>query len=256
MMEKRAVVEVNDLKKKYSLHSEETEVLKGITVDIYEKDFTVIMGNSGSGKSTFLYCVSGMDNATSGKIQFQSHNIADMKEDKLALLRRRNMGFIFQQMNLLPNLTLHENITAPAYLIRANPNRSILEKAHKLMTNVGIYELKNRYPNQVSGGQLQRATIARALINSPDIVFADEPTGALNSTSGKDVLDILTDCNEQGQSILMVTHDIKAAMRGSRILYIKDGKITGEKNLPSYRKETQLKERENTVLKWLMEMGW
>jgi putative ABC transport system ATP-binding protein len=253
---KQTILKINELKKNYSLQSEETPVLKGITTDIYEKDFTIIMGNSGSGKSTFLYCVSGMDKATSGDIGFQSQRITSMNENQLAVLRRKNMGFIFQQMNLLPHLTLLENITAPAYLVTSKNRRNIMERAKKIMKDVKIEELKDRTPNQVSGGQLQRAAIARALINNPDIIFADEPTGALNSTSSKDVLDILTDCNEQGQSILMVTHDIKAALRGNRIIYIKDGNITSEKQLPFWKNETDYKQRERSVLDWLTEMGW
>lgn len=256
-MSKKVILKVENLKKGYSMqHLEETLVLKGITVEIYEKDFTVIMGSSGSGKSTFLYCVSGMDSISSGNIYLREDSIHSMKEKQLAMLRRGKMGFVFQQMNLLPALTLKENITAPAYLLHKEKTGEILNYADKLMNNFGIETLQDRKPNQVSGGQLQRAAIARAMINRPDIIFADEPTGALNSSSGKDVLDILTDCSKNGQSILMVTHDVNAALRANRILYLRDGMIAGDKELIPYQDEVDWEKRKADVLNWLSEMGW
>ena len=214
------------------------------------------MGSSGSGKSTFLYCVSGMDGITDGKVNFLNQNIENMKEDRLSILRRKQMGFVFQQMNLMSNLNLFENITLPAFLLKEKSNKEIKEKAGVLMKQFHIEELAERMPTQISGGQMQRAAIARALINSPEIVFADEPTGALNSTSGKEVLDVLTACNAKGQSILMVTHDIKAAQRASRIIYLSDGYIKGEKTFTPYIQEQNMKSREEVVVDWLLEMGW
>lgn len=255
-MNKKTILQVEHLKKSYSAQSGGNYVLKGITVDIYEKDFTVIMGSSGSGKSTFLYCVSGMDNITSGNVFLRESRIHSMKEKQLSILRRERMGFVFQQMNLLPALTLQENITVPAYLLHKAKQKDILDYAQKLMADFGIAHLRERKPNQVSGGQLQRAAIARALINMPDIIFADEPTGALNSSSGKDVLDILTGCSQNGQSILMVTHDVKAALRANRILYLRDGMIAGDKSLTPYQTETNWQKRKADVMDWLSEMGW
>lgn len=255
-MEKKTILSIKDLKKKYSLSMDNAMVLKGISIDILEKDFTVIMGSSGSGKSTFLYCVSGMDNITFGSVLFGDYRLEKMKENQLSILRRNNMGFVFQQMNLLPALSLKENIIVPAYLSGRKKNAEILAQAEKLIESFGIGEIKEHKPGQVSGGQLQRAAIARALINSPDIVYADEPTGALNSSSSEDVLNIMTKCNEDGQTILMVTHDVNAALRANRIIYIKDGMIGGEKYLSDYRKDNNKDKRRKDVLDWLSEMGW
>jgi len=255
-MEKQAIIKISNLKKNYKQGKDETQVLKEVNVTIYRNDFTIIMGNSGSGKSTFLYCVSGMDSISSGSVSFLNYEIADLKEDSLSTLRKQHMGFVFQQMNLMPNLNIIENITIPAYLLSKKKKTEIIENAKELMNNFNIKGLEKRFPSQVSGGQLQRVAIARALINQPEIIFADEPTGALNSTSGKEVLDTLTSCNDTGQSILMVTHDVKAALRANRIIYISDGQIKGEKLLLPFVEEKNLKERENTVLSWLFEMGW
>lgn len=256
VMNSEVVIDINELKKDYQRGAEKTEVLKGITVEILDKDFTVIMGSSGSGKSTFLYCISGMDGITEGNVSFLKQDIGSMKEDKLSLLRRKNMGFVFQQMNLMPNLNLFENIVLPGFLLNVRPGEEIKERARMLMQQFHIEDLEERMPTQISGGQMQRAAIARALINEPEIIFADEPTGALNSTSGKEVLDVLTMCNTNGQSILMVTHDIKAAQRANRIIYLSDGYIKGEKNLKPYTQEKNIKDREDEVLTWLLEMGW
>lgn len=252
-MENKVIIEVKALRKDYQ---QGTEVLKGITIEIFDKDFTVIMGNSGSGKSTFLYCISGMDKVTNGNVEFLGKDIVGMKEDKLSVLRRKNMGFVFQNMNLMPSLNLFENITLPGFLLNNRSGKEIKERADILMKQFHIDDLKDRMPSQISGGQMQRAAIARALINEPEIVFADEPTGALNSTSGREVLDVMSMCNTNGQSILMVTHDIKAAQRANRIIYISDGNIKGELTLQPYTKEENMKEREEKVLAWLLEMGW
>lgn len=166
------------------------------------------------------------------------------------------MGFVFQQMNLLSSLSLKENIIVPAYLSGKKKNTEILAQAEKLIESFGIKEIKEHKPNQVSGGQLQRAAIARSLINNPNIIYADEPTGALNSSSSEDVLNILTKCNEDGQTILMVTHDVNAALRANRIFYIKDGIIGGEKYLSDYREDHDKEKRRKEVLIWLSEMGW
>lgn len=255
-MERKIILKVKDLKKRYSLQAEDTFVLKGISVDVFEKDFTVIMGSSGSGKSTFLYCVSGMDHITSGSVLFGDYQLEKMKENQLSMLRRNNMGFVFQQMNLFPALSLKENIIVPAYLSGRKKNAEILAQAESLIESFGIGEIKEHKPGQVSGGQLQRAAIARALINSPNIIYADEPTGALNSSSSEDVLNIMTKCNEGGQTILMVTHDVNAALRANRIIYVKDGMIGGEKYLSDYQKDNDKDKRRKDVLDWLSEMGW
>lgn len=253
---KKELIKTKQLKKVYDERAMENAVLDNVNLEIYENDFTIIMGNSGSGKSTLLYCISGMDKATSGEVYFDNKNLVKMNEDQLAVLRRKKMSFIFQQMNLMPNLTLMENVLVPAYLLKQYSKKELNQIASNLFEDVGISELQNRLPSQVSGGQLQRAAIARALINKPDLIFADEPTGALNSKSSNAVLDILTTCNKQGQSILMVTHDLKAALRGNRIIYLSDGGIKGEKVLSNFKEEVDFENREHVVYEWLQEMGW
>lgn len=256
-MEKgNVLLETKNLVKSYSTGEIETTILNNIDLKVYEGDFTVIMGSSGSGKSTLLYSISGMDAITSGSIKYLGNKISSISEDKLAILRREKMGFIFQQMNLMPSLTIAENIELPAYLVKGNKRKKIHEVAEKLMATFEIKTLKNRFPNQVSGGQMQRAAIARALVNSPELIFADEPTGALNSSSGLKVLDMLTKCSQSDQNILMVTHDIKAALRANRIIYLNDGTVKGEIELEPFNKKLDLFSREQQILIWLQEMGW
>ena len=250
---KKIIFKTENMIKSYD---NEALIIKDMNVEIYEGDFTVVMGNSGSGKSTFLYCLSGMDKITNGKVKFLDKDISKIKEDKLAILRRNKMGFVFQQANFIPNLSIYENIIIAGYVNKENTKKNVKEKALKLLKEFGIYDLKDRLPSMVSGGQLQRAAIARGLINNPNILFADEPTGALNSTSGIKVLEILSDTNKKGQSILMVTHDIKAALRANRIIYIFDGMIKGEKYLDDFNKCKDISKREADVKEWLKEMGW
>jgi len=247
------IMSAKNLCKSYAHGGAQNHVLKNIDFDLHEGEFTVVMGSSGSGKSTLLYCLSGMDKPTSGEVTYNGKEFSKLNEDKLAVLRRKDFGFIFQQMHLVENLSIFENISVPGYLI--SKPQSVHEKAEELMKKVGISELVKRLPSQVSGGEQQKAATARALINSPKVLFADEPTGSLNSKSGTDVLDILTKFNHDGQTILMVTHDVKAAIRATRLIYISDGKIGGEMELPSYDKE-KVKARESQVISWLTSLGW
>ena len=249
------LIKAKDLCKSYANEGLQNHVLNNINLEIMEKDFTVIMGSSGSGKSTLLYCLSGMDTITSGEVYFKEKAMHSMKSDDLAILRRKNIGFIFQQMHLVSNLSLYENIVVPGYLLKKYKPKEINKKAKDLLKSVGLSKLEKRLPSQVSGGEQQRGSIARALINEPDLIFADEPTGALNSKSRYEVLDLLTEVNEKGQGILMVTHDVKAAIRANRIIYIEDGKIVGDMNIQAY-KEDDKKSREIQVLSWLSSKGW
>lgn len=252
---KKVMLQAANLCKSYASNGAQNHVLKNINLELYEGDFTVIMGSSGSGKSTLLYSLSGMDRATSGEVTFEGQRIDNLKEDRLALLRRGRMGFVFQQMHLVQNLTIFENITVAGYISKKAKPKDVEAKAASLLQLVGIGQLADRLPSQVSGGEQQRAAIARALINSPALVFADEPTGALNSKSGHDILDLLSELNAEGQSVLMVTHDVKAALRADRLIYITDGKIADEMRMPKYAAEN-LKARESQVLSWLSSMGW
>ncbi|MDP4094818.1 MAG: ABC transporter ATP-binding protein [Bacillota bacterium] len=252
---KETILQTKALCKSYTTDGEQNHVLKNINLEIYKSDFTVIMGSSGSGKSTLLYNLSGMDTPTSGEVYCGTRRIDNLKENQLAKLRRTEIGFVFQQMHLVSNLSIFENITMPGYLMNKFPAREIERKALALMESMGIKELKYRLPSQVSGGQQQRAAVARAMINEPVLLFADEPTGALNSKMGREILKLLTDLNRNGQSILMVTHDIKAAVRADRIIYLHDGQLTGEIQLEKYMPDTE-NDRERQVLAWLTSKGW
>ncbi|MNZ76455.1 Lipoprotein-releasing system ATP-binding protein LolD [compost metagenome] len=223
-MVKKAIIQAKNLCKTYSTGTEQFHAIRNLELEVYEGDFTVIMGNSGSGKSTLLYLLSGLDSVTVGEVYFKGQRIDSYKEQQLAQFRTNRIGYIYQSINLVPDLTLLENIALPGY-IAGQPKNEVKRNALSLMQAMEIEGQQHRLPSQTSGGQQQRAAIARALINSPDVIFADEPTGSLNYDQGVAVLDILTDMNRKGQSVVMVTHDIKAACRADRLILIKDGKI-------------------------------
>lgn len=252
---KEIIIKTKDLCKSYASDGEQNHVLRNINLEIYKEDFTVIMGSSGSGKSTLLYSLSGMDTPTSGEVSFQNNRIDHLSEKELAKLRRGSIGFVFQQIHLVSNLSIYENVTVPGYLLKHYSRKEVENKAEALLEQMGVKQLMRRLPAQVSGGQQQRAAVARALINDPPLLFADEPTGALNSKIGREILSILTDLNRNRQSILMVTHDIKAAVRANRIVYLQDGQITGEMLMEPYMLDTEL-DREKQVLAWLTSKGW
>ncbi len=248
------IIETKKLCKTFSNGGVQQHVLKNINLEIYEGDFTVIMGASGAGKSTLLYSLSGMDKPTLGSVSFCGTEITKMNTDQLALFRRSNCGFVFQQVYLVESMSVLDNMMAAGLLVYKD-KKTLVDKAGKLLKAVNIDEtLWNKFPTQISGGEAQRVGIARALINDPKLVFADEPTGALNSQTGKAVLDTLTKFNEKGQSIVMVTHDISSARRGNRILYVKDGEIAGECLLGKY--VTGDKERHQKLGDFLSTMGW
>ena len=230
-------------------------VLQHIDLEIREKDFTIVMGASGSGKSTLLYALSGMDKATSGQVLFEGKDLVQMKEKELADLRSHDFGFIFQQMHLVSHLTLLENVTVPGYLSHTKTSAEVKKRAEELLAKMGVSNVMDHRPSQVSGGEQQRCAIARSIIHDPKLLFADEPTGALNRKNTTEVLDLMTDLNRQGQSILMVTHDLRAALRGNRLLYLEDGNVIGELSLPPYEKEEE-KSRETQVSAWLSSMKW
>ena len=250
----KSIIETRKLCKTFSNGGVQQHVLKNIDLEIYEGDFTVIMGASGAGKSTLLYALSGMDKPTLGSITFDGTDITGMNTDGLALFRRSNCGFVFQQVYLVDSMSVLDNIMAAGLLVYKD-KKVIAKKAGELLKAVNIDEsLRGKFPTQISGGEAQRVGIARALINDPKLVFADEPTGALNSQTGKAVLDTLTRFNEKGQSIVMVTHDISSARRGNRILYVKDGEIAGECILGKYVSGDR--ERHQKLADFLATMGW
>ncbi|WP_242631589.1 ABC transporter ATP-binding protein [Sedimentibacter sp. zth1] len=187
-------------------------------MEIYAGDFTTIMGPSGSGKSTLLYCISGMDKLTEGEVLYNNECISKYSEKKMALLRRGDFGFVFQQIHLVSNLTLFENVAVPGYLNSSKTNLQINKRAEKLLTSVNLKDRMKHLPSQVSGGEQQRAAVARALINEPKLLFADKPTGALNRKNTEEVLELFSKINDAGQSILMVTHDVRIASRATEII--------------------------------------
>jgi putative ABC transport system ATP-binding protein len=251
---KNVIIKTELLCKSFVSDGEVNNVIKNMDLEIYEGDFTVIMGSSGSGKSTLLYSLSGMDDVTTGKVYFEGQNISAYKEKKLSRLRKEKLGFVFQGINLVPNLTVYENILSPTYKTKTD-RKQIEQRIDTLLDKMELTSQRKKFPNQMSGGQKQRVAICRAMINHPKVVFADEPTGSLNSSQGESVLDIFTNICKEGQSIVMVTHDLKAAIRGNRILYIKDGRIDGDLRLDEYE-EGSSREREETVYQYLKERGW
>lgn len=250
---KQVIIQTQKLCKTFSSGGTQQHVMKNLDLEIYQGDFTVIMGPSGAGKSTLLYALSGMDKPTLGQIRFEDSQIQTLSDDKLAVFRRKHCGFVFQQFYLMDNMSLMDNVLAGGLLVEKNRNELILQ-AKNLFAQVGIDEaLWHKFPNQVSGGEAQRAAIVRALINKPAVVFADEPTGALNSAAGTAVLDVLSGVHQNGQSVVMVTHDLLCATRGNRILYLRDGSICGKLELDVLSEDEK---RRNTLREFLTEMGW
>ena len=252
------ILEVTNLCKTYIVNKRQNNVLKNVNFTISEGEMVAIMGPSGSGKSTLLYTVSGMDSMTAGEVSFCGKNIAKMEEKELADLRLDEMGFIFQQMYMLKNLTVLDNIILPAVQSKKSTKsrKEIVQRGQELMRKLGIIEIADNDINEVSGGQLQRACICRSMINNPKMIFADEPTGALNRTSSDEVMEELAKLNREGTTVMLVTHDVKVATKCSRVLYIVDGNIKGEYNLDTYTASSQLRERERALNNWLLELGW
>lgn len=250
----RKVVIAEQIVKTFGAGHEKQTVLNGVSVSINEGEFVSVMGPSGSGKSTLLYTLSGMDRIDSGKVTFAGTDLSKLDEHELADLRRTRMGFIFQQPTMLKNLNIIDNIILPAMRDKRKPASEIITKARTLMKKVGIEELEKRNISEVSGGQLQRAGICRALINDPEIIFCDEPTGALNSKSAQEVMDILSDIHREGTTVILVTHDAKVAARAERILFMCDGNIVSEIRLEKFE-GTDLDERTKQVTEKMQELG-
>lgn len=252
---KNTILQAKKLCKSFSNEGVQNHVLNDLDLTVYEGDFTVIMGASGSGKSTLLYSLSGMDKPTSGEVLYKGRDIVPFKEKEMAGLRVAEFGFVFQQIHLVSNLTMKENILVPGYRYANRSRKETIVETMELLQKMNIEHTADRLPSQVSGGEAQRCAIARAIVNQPGLLFADEPTGALNRKNTQDVLDLLTELNQQGQSILMVTHDIRAALRATRILYIEDGRVCGELSLPQYSTEDR-KSGETQVEAWLNALQW
>lgn len=251
---KKTILSASKLCKTFTNGNIQQQILKDLDLEIYEGDFTVIMGPSGAGKSTLLYALSGMDKPTSGTISYSGQEISSLSNNRLALFRRDNCGFVFQKNYLLDNMSTLDNILACGFLVEKN-RKNVVQRAKELLKHINLSEtIWNKFPSQISGGEAQRFSIVRALISNPKIVFADEPTGALDSTNGKAVLDAFNEVNNKGQSIIMVTHDLRSARRGNRILYLQDGTIQGECLLGAYQSGDS--ERHNKLKEFLDEKRW
>ena len=253
------VLQTKGLCKTYIVNKRQNNVLKNIDLEIREGEMVAIMGPSGSGKSTLLYCVSGMDRVTAGEVIWGGRDTSKLNDKQLAQLRLDEMGFIFQQMYMMKNLSVLDNIILPAVKSKKNTDsrKATEERGRQLMRRLGIDDVGDNDINEVSGGQLQRACICRSMINSPKMIFADEPTGALNRSSSDEVMNELISLNRDGTTIMCVTHDPKVAAKCSRVLYIVDGGIMGEKEMGHFNGgDKELRDRERELNNWLMEMGW
>ena len=239
------LLESTGLTKSFSGHP----VLHGVDLQIREGEFLSVMGPSGSGKSTLLYTISGMDTMTSGSVSFAGQDLAGMRQKELARLRLTSMGFIFQHVHLLKNLSLLDNVVLPAYLAGLAPHVELNDRAMDLMERTGVAELAHRNISEASGGQLQRVGICRALINQPKVVFGDEPTGALDSAAASEIMDILGELNSEGMTIMLVSHDPRVAARTDRVLYMLDGRLVGDRRQGRYAAE-HLDQRQNELTTW------
>lgn len=248
------ILKAKDLCKTFSNESMQQHVLKNLNLEIRQGEFVVIMGNSGSGKSTLLYALSGMDRPTLGSVSYMGEDITGYSNDRLAVFRRDNCGFVFQQNYLNDTMSVLDNVMVSG-LLKSREKKAIAKKAEKLLLQVGLGEFSfHKFPSQLSGGEAQRVAIVRALINDPKILFADEPTGALNSSNTENVLNVLSSLHEKGQTIVMVTHDIRSARRADKVKYLKDGIITGELELGKYG--TGDDARHEKLRLFLKGMGW
>lgn len=250
------VIETRDLCKTYIVNKQSNNVLQNVNLKVGEGEFVTVMGPSGSGKSTLLYTVSGMDNVTAGTVFFDGDEISSMKEKQLTELRLIKMGFVFQQMYMMKKISIIDNIILPGFQAKIRPRDEIRKYAEELMRKLGIIDEADREITEVSGGQLQRACLCRALINHPKVIFADEPTGALNSKASNEVMERLLEANSDGTTILMVTHNEKVASISDRIVYLVDGNIRGELLLGKMKSDDDISVRERQVRNWLGEMGW
>lgn len=255
-----AILSVQDLCKTYIINKRQNNVLKNVNFSMNEGEMVSVMGPSGSGKSTLLYAVSGMDKPTAGKVDFFGKDISRLSKNQMSDVRLDEMGFIFQQMYMLKNLSIYDNILLPAYQSKKNKGKkyrkSKNEYAKELMRKMGIIEIADNDVNEVSGGQLQRACICRSLVNNPQMIFADEPTGSLNKQASIEVMNEILRVNQEGTTVLLVTHDVRVAAKSERVLYITDGNIHGEYQLGKFADENSLRDRERALNNWLLDMGW
>lgn len=249
----KTILEVKNLCKSF----EDTQVLNEINFKVNEGEFIAIMGQSGSGKSTLLYSISGMNGLTSGSVLLCGKDISKLQDEEISKVRLKQMGFVFQHSYLLKNLSIRDNIVLPGFKAGTLSREQVNQNADALMKKTGITNVASHDIKKVSGGQLQRAAICRALINKPDILFGDEPTGALNSSTTSEVMDIINNVNSEGTTVIIVTHDAKVAARASRVIYLTDGNIHDELSLGKYEGDAKSKSsREKNLSDWLEKQGF
>jgi len=235
------LIKINNLSKQFQTDEVITKVLFDLNFEIKKGEFIAIMGPSGSGKSTLMNILGFLDKATSGKYIFKNENITDFDHNKLARLRNEEIGFVFQQFNLLPRTSVLENVMLPLTYSKKIDKNIKIQKATQAVKAVGLEHRINNLSNQLSGGEKQRVAIARALVNDPEIIFADEPTGNLDSKSGEQIMQILNDLNKQGKTIILVTHEQYTAEYAERIIKLKDGKIISDEKVANRRKNGLVK---------------
>lgn len=253
--EAQVTLESQGLTKTYYSTDPPTQVLNGIDLTVRKGEFLVVMGTSGSGKSTLLYSVSGMDSPTGGNVFLEGRNLTSLNDKEVSRVRLTRMGFIFQQAYFLSNLNIRDNILLPALKAAPKEKDTVIARVDALLERFGIAHVKQHGITQVSGGQLQRASICRALVCEPSILFADEPTGALNSSMTVEVMDALTDVHSEGTTLVMVTHDPACAARADRVVYLRDGLLVDARELGAWSRE-QSRKREDDLLAWLREKGF
>lgn len=256
MNQATVTLESHELSKTYFSTDPPTEVLRGIDLTVRAGEFLVVMGASGSGKSTLLYSISGMDRPTSGNVALEGRELTSLSDAEMSNVRLTRMGFVFQQPHFLSNLDVRDNILLPALKAATKERRAAaIARVDALMDRFGITHIAGHGITQVSGGQLQRASICRALAGEPSVLFADEPTGALNSSMSDEVMDALTEVHRDGTTIVMVTHDPGVAARGDRVIYLRDGVLVDANEMGPWQKENAY-QREDDLLAWLRNLGF
>ncbi|WP_058765636.1 ABC transporter ATP-binding protein [Exiguobacterium chiriqhucha] len=224
------LIEVEGLTKTYGSGDNEQTVLRGIDLEIREGEFVAILGPSGSGKSTLMNILGCLDGYTSGRYRFGDKDVTGLSENELSLFRNKQIGFIFQQFNLLPRLSAYENVELPLIYQRSS-KADRQARTKQMLTRVGLGDKLDAFPNQLSGGQQQRVAIARALVTNPSLLLADEPTGALDQANGRQIMELFHDLHAEGKTIIMITHDIDIAREATRIVHVRDGKIEKEERV-------------------------
>ena len=251
----QVTLESRGLTKTYYSTDPPTQVIGGIDLSVREGEFLVVMGASGSGKSTLLYSVSGMDRPTNGSVFLDGRDLTSLSDTEMSRVRLTRMGFVFQQAYFLSNLSIRDNVLLPALKAAPRDKEAAIARVDGLLERFGIAHVGSHGITQVSGGQLQRASICRALACEPSVLFADEPTGALNSSMTTEVMDTLTDVHGEGTTLVMVTHDPACAARADRVIYLRDGLLVDSRELGTWSRE-QAQAREDDLLSWLRGLGF